>query len=99
MHRSAILANVSSDPSTREGRLAILVFVSFCWLVVAGAGSAYGALVVFEGDLYCEHPSGDSDYGELTWSVLPPGPLAVIGCGVVTAARRIPPKRAVVAAS
>jgi hypothetical protein len=45
------------------------------WLLILLVGVAYAALVVLAfGDAYCEPFPGGSDYGELRWSVWPPGP-------------------------
>jgi hypothetical protein len=41
------------------------------WLLGAVAGIGWVGLVSFFGDAWCER--GDSNYGQLSWSVLPPG--------------------------
>ena len=41
---------------------------------VAVVGVLYGLLLQFVGDQACPTPGRDSDWGSLSWSVLPPGP-------------------------
>ena len=42
-------------------------------LFVALAGLAW-ATVVVDDELYCELEQGDSNFGTVSWSLLPPGP-------------------------
>jgi hypothetical protein len=51
------------------------VLLGGAWLLVASTGLAYAALITFLGDVGCEHEVGDSNYGEFSWSVFPPGPV------------------------
>jgi hypothetical protein len=44
------------------------------WFLVLFVGVAYGASIVALGNGYCEPFEGGSTYGELRWSVWPPGP-------------------------
>jgi hypothetical protein len=43
------------------------------FLVLAGIGIGWGIAIEVLDDGYCEQ--GDSNYGELSWSVVPPGPV------------------------
>lgn len=43
------------------------------WLGLLLIGLAWGALILFLGDMYCDR--GRSNYGDLSWSWLPPGPV------------------------
>ena len=43
-------------------------------MAVALAGVGYGVLLDFIGDAACPTPGRDSQWGRLSWSVLPPGP-------------------------
>jgi hypothetical protein len=67
-------------------------FLLMPWRVAAGMlavgwagllliGLAWGSLVVVMGDTYCEHPTRSSDYGNLSWSIVPPGPQCSWGSG------------------
>ncbi|MFZ4433294.1 MAG: hypothetical protein ACOYOQ_08890 [Microthrixaceae bacterium] len=59
----------------RRGVVRLLAVVAVVgWLGILAVGVAYGALVEDLGDAYCEPFEGSSQYGELRWSVLPPGP-------------------------
>jgi hypothetical protein len=42
------------------------------WVVVGVAGIA---VVDASSDLWCEHEAGDSEFGELSWSIVPFGPV------------------------
>lgn len=66
--------SVRTKPAGPPGRLAGFVDVAGAFVLVALVGTAWGALVIAQDDFYCPHPTRDSDYGELSWSVLPPGP-------------------------
>lgn len=44
------------------------------WAGVLLLGLAWGSFVVLADDLYCERTPGSSDYGDLSWSIVPPGP-------------------------
>jgi hypothetical protein len=53
----------------------MLAYVAtMAWAVVLVAGLGYGAMIQLLGDAYCKPFEGGSDYGELRWSALPPGP-------------------------
>ncbi len=43
------------------------------WLGLLLIGLAWAALILLLGDMYCDR--GRSNYGELSWSWLPPGPV------------------------
>lgn len=47
--------------------------VTASWMGLLLIGLAWGALILFLGDFYCDR--GLSNYGELSWSWLPPGPV------------------------
>jgi hypothetical protein len=53
----------------------IVVLAVLAWIGIAGVGLAWMAVVDFEGDLYCQQPGSDSNYGKLSWSAVPPGPV------------------------
>jgi hypothetical protein len=53
---------------------AALVLISVGWAGVLSLGLAWGSFVVVADDLYCERTPGSSDYGDLGWSIVPPGP-------------------------
>lgn len=46
---------------------------ALAWLGLLLIGLAWGALILFLGDMYCDR--GRSNYGELSWSWSPPGPV------------------------
>ena len=41
---------------------------------LAGVGLLYGAFLVFIDDLACPTQGADSNWGQLSWSFMPPGP-------------------------
>ena len=45
------------------------------WGAVLCFGLAWAGMIELQDDLGCEHSAGDSNYGEQSWSVLPPGPV------------------------
>lgn len=55
------------------GLLAVVSIVS--WVGVALVGLAGLTLIGLEGDLGCDLSGADSNYGTLSWSALPPGPV------------------------
>ena len=61
---------------TGDGGLSRVVayVATACWAIVLLAGLGYGVLVQLYGDAYCEPFEGSSQYGDLGWSALPPGP-------------------------
>ncbi len=44
------------------------------WAGLLSIGLAWASYVIVTGPLYCEHPTESSKYGDLSWSILPPGP-------------------------
>lgn len=54
-------------------RVVVAVGLTISWMAIAIVGLGWAALIDFLGDTYCER--GDSNYGELSWSRLPPGPV------------------------
>jgi hypothetical protein len=56
----------------RRSLIWTLVLLSAVGLAVVGV--LYGLLLQFVGDLACPTPGRDSDWGSLSWSILPPGP-------------------------
>ncbi|MEQ1699648.1 MAG: hypothetical protein ABMA25_06040 [Ilumatobacteraceae bacterium] len=58
--------------STKRWRL-LSWAAALSWLGVLLIGLAWGALILLLGDTYCD--GGLSNYGELSWSWLPPGPV------------------------
>lgn len=48
--------------------------LAVAWLLTLAAGMGYALLVQLRGSTYCEPSEGSSQYGDLSWSVLPPGP-------------------------
>lgn len=51
------------------------------WTGVLVLGLAYGALLSVQGDFGCEVEPGSSEFGEFSWSVLPPGPQCTFDDG------------------
>lgn len=51
---------------------AVLLVLGWTGLLLLGLG--WRAFVAAD-DLYCEHSTGDSNFGELSWSIVPPGPV------------------------
>lgn len=49
------------------------VIAAALWVLGAVVGLGWIWLVSSLGDAGCEHRDGDSNYGELTWSLFPPG--------------------------
>ena len=45
------------------------------WVGVALVGLAGLTIIAFQGDLGCELRASDSNYGTLSWSAVPPGPV------------------------
>lgn len=69
------VASLSGGQGRRRTRLRFLAFLaSVVWVGILLVGVAYGVLVEALGPTYCELTPGSSAYGELGWSVLPPGP-------------------------
>ena len=71
--------------SVTSGRLRRRLFAyiaTAAWVVVLLAGLGYGALVQLHGAAYCEPFEGSSQYGELRWSVFPPGPTCTFTANV-----------------
>ena len=62
-----------SDPGF-AGWTGVGAFSAFVCVVVTILGLGGLLLINFEGDLGCELSGSDSNYGELTWSLVPPGP-------------------------
>lgn len=56
-------------------RMAIAVLVVLAWLGLAAIGVTYAAFRQVSGWASCEHERGDSNYGEFSWSAIPPGPV------------------------
>ena len=52
------------------------------WALVLLVGLGYAALVQLSDDTYCPPFEGSSQYGELDWSVLPPGPTCTFTADV-----------------
>lgn len=52
-----------------------VVLIGLAWFIIAAIGTAYGWLVWDMGEMYCPVEQGASTYGELSWSILPPGPV------------------------
>jgi hypothetical protein len=77
MHRAGA-ADVAFTAEVRGrhwSRLRIAAYLlSIGWLAVLLLGVAYGAMVQMLGSAYCEPVPGSSTYGELDWSIAPPGP-------------------------
>jgi len=64
-----------SAPRQRQAVRVVAFAAMAAWLLILFVGVAWAALVIFAyGDAYCEPFPGGSDYGELRWSVWPPGP-------------------------
>ena len=57
-----------------KGRRRIWALVVLATLGLAVIGGLYGLLLQFVGDMACPTPGRDSEWGTLSWSVLPPGP-------------------------
>ena len=53
-------------------RIGVLALASF-WFLGAVAGIGWVVFVSSFGDLWCAHSEGDSNFGKLRWSLLPPG--------------------------
>lgn len=68
-----IVPAVGGPPRAYWSTSAILI--GLAWLAVAAIGVAYGLHVWRTGDVYCQVAPKVYDYGELSWSVLPPGPV------------------------
>lgn len=52
-----------------------VVVIGLAWFIIAAIGTGYGLLVWDMGEMYCPIEQGLSTYGELSWSILPPGPV------------------------
>lgn len=52
-----------------------VVLIGLAWFIIAAIGIAYGLNVWDMGSMYCPVEQGASTYGELSWSILPPGPV------------------------
>lgn len=53
----------------------MLATIGWCVLLVAGV--LWNLFVLFAGDAGCARRTGDSNYGRLEWSAVPPGPRCV----------------------
>lgn len=77
MHRAGA-ADVAFTPEVRgrhRSRLRIAAYLLIVgWVALLLLGVAYGAMVQMLGSAYCEPVPGSSTYGELNWSIAPPGP-------------------------
>jgi len=49
------------------------IALSITWVMIALAGWGFALFIQFFGDSFCER--GDSNYGDMRWSLLPPGPV------------------------
>src|SRR5262245_49890626 len=59
-------------------RIAIAVAAILGWLGLFLVGMVtVVALNTFGDVVACDHPTNDSDYGEVHWSIFPPGPYCV----------------------
>jgi len=59
-----------SKPRRRVYAIAIVA-----WVVIATVGVGWAFLIEVLDFGYCESSVGDSNFGELSWSVFPPGPV------------------------
>lgn len=59
-----------------------VVLIGLAWFIIAAIGTAYGLLVWDMGELYCPVEQGASTWGELSWSILPPGPVCTFTADV-----------------
>jgi hypothetical protein len=77
MHRTgeADVASTAEVRGRHRNRLRIAAYLlSVGWVALLLLGVAYGAMVQMLGSAYCEPVPGSSTYGELNWSMAPPGP-------------------------
>lgn len=51
------------------------------WAGLLLIGLARASYLVATDPLYCEHPTESSRYGDLSWSIVPPGPQCSWGSG------------------
>lgn len=68
------------DKRPRVRWLALLAVGAWSLTLVLGVG--YGSWAQTMGDFACETFEGGSQYGELRWSALPPGPTCTFTAGV-----------------
>ena len=63
-------------PDSKAARVstAVLLIAIGLWSLTLLVGLGYAVLVNSLGSMYCEPFEGSSQYGELRWSVWPPGP-------------------------
>lgn len=59
-----------------------VILIGLVWFIVAAIGTAYGLLVWDMDSMYCPVEQGVSTYGELSWSILPPGPVCTFTADV-----------------
>lgn len=64
---------VAEDRQLRK-RQVVWTLVFLFTVSLALIGVAYGLFVEYADGLTCPTPGADSNWGELSWSVLPPGP-------------------------
>ncbi len=85
MHRTgeADVAAAAGIRGRQRNRLRIAAYLlSVGWVALLLLGVAYGVMVQMLGSAYCEPVSGSSTYGELNWSIVPPGPTCTFTAAI-----------------
>lgn len=59
---------------TQQGRVVVAVAAFLVWFGALAMGLGAVAVVELGGGVFCERANSDSNYGEMEWSLLPPGP-------------------------
>ncbi len=74
IRRATVPGTQAQDAPTEPGRPTCLVLLISVWVLFLVIGVGYAAMVILLGSAYCEPFEGSSQYGELRWSLWPPGP-------------------------
>jgi hypothetical protein len=59
--------------ASRRLRIAVAVLAVLSWIGLAAIGIGWAVVIETLDSGYCEHEQGDSNDGEQSWSVMPPG--------------------------
>jgi hypothetical protein len=64
------------DSEFAKGSWTLVAGLAMCvWIFLALVGAAWLAFISMQGDLGCALSGSDSNFGTLSWSALPPGPV------------------------
>jgi hypothetical protein len=70
-----IVVDQAAKRGRRHLRIAIAFVAALAWLGLLAIGVLVMVAIEVAPELWCDHPLHDSDYGEMSWSILPPGPM------------------------